>query len=904
MKEAKAMTRGPGVEDYPERYRGARFFKCALQVNPHDYAGRFRGREHGADENAYIHAMIAKAAELSIEVLAITHHNHVGAIDKFRQAAEGTGITIMPGFEIGSSDGVHVLSLYDPDTQVNKLERYLGEFGIHDTDPNTKLANSDFCGVLEKVRTQGGIAIAAHATSNKGGLLTVLRDQVRIRAWKDPNLLAIQIPGPAGDLPQEYRSIVENKNVDYRREPRAGESLAVAVVNACDIREPDDLAQAAATCWIKMTRPSVESLRLAFLDPDSRVRLNSDAPLEEHSRLIALSWEGGFLDGNEIYFSDNLNVLVGGRGAGKSTVIESLRAVMQTEPLGDEAKKRYTGMLQDVLKNGTRICLTARSRHPRPQTYTIERTLPNPAVVKGKDGRIVNLRPVDLLPQLEIYGQHEIAELARAPEKRHALLRHFLPRDGTDAQGKADMLRSLEKNRSSIVALHKELIVLEERLSRLPGIEEQLKRFASAGVEDKLKTQFLFIKEERILDTCGERIQGLQDGLEVLREHAEMDLAFLAEGALDGLSSADRFRRIKVALERLGGKVQRLADLIERRIGRTRDVVDTEKAGWDAERAAAREEYEITLRALQRDRIDGTEFITLRKQVETLRPLAEERVRLQKRLEGEEARRRELLDQWEQSLRQEFQALANAARRIGRKLRDRLRVEVRFASDRKPLEAFLREYIGGRIGEAVDRLKALPDVSVRALAQACRQGTEVLVQQFGLPAAQAQRLAGAGVDVLLRLEELELAPDVVLEMNVAALGQPADWKPLEKLSTGQKATAILMLLFLESEAPLVIDQPEDDLDNRFITENIVPELRKEKRRRQFVFATHNANIPVLGDAELIVGITPHGEAGVGQASIEPEHVGSVDSPTVCLLVEDILEGGKEAFERRRAKYGF
>ncbi|MEW6037267.1 MAG: TrlF family AAA-like ATPase [Pseudomonadota bacterium] len=902
MKEAKAMTREI-VEEYPERYWGARFFKCALQVNPHDYAARFRGKEHGVDEDAYIQAMVAKAAELNIEVLAITHHNHVGAIGKFRNAAKSRSITIIPGFEITSSDGVHVLCLYEPEIAVDRLDRYLGAFDIHDTDPNAKLANTDFCGVLEKVNEQGGIGVAAHVTLDNG-LLRVLTGQSRVRAWKDSNLLAIQIPGPVNDLPQEYRFIVENKNADYRREPQAGDKLAVAAVNAADVKEPDDLAQAGATCWIKMTRPSVESLRLAFLDPDSRIHLNSDVPPEEHSRLIGLSWEGGFLDGNEIYFSDNLNVLVGGRGAGKSTVIESLRAVLQTEPLGDEARKRHAGIAQDVLKNGTRIRLTVRSRHPQPQTYAIERTLPNPAVIKGEDGRIVNLRPSDLLPQLEIYGQHEIAELARLPEKRHSLLKRFLPHERTAEQDKANILRSLEKNRSAIVALHNELRDLEEKLARFPAIEEQLRRFADAGVEDKLKTQSLFIKEERILDTCAERLQGLQDALEVLREHAEMDLAFLAEGALDGLPSADRFRRIRLGLEGLSLNTRRLTDLFERRLGRTREALSAERAGWDSECTQAREEYEKTLRALQRDRIDGTEFIALRKQLETLRPLAEERIHLQRRLEGEEERRRELLDQWEEVLRREFQALSQAAKGIGRKLRDRLRVGTHFGANRKPLETFLRDHVGGRIGEAIERLKTQSDLSIRVLAQACRQGAAVLVRQFGLPPAQAERLAAAGLDVSLRLEELELPPEVALEMNVAAPGQPVDWKPLDKLSTGQKATAVLMLLFLESEAPLVIDQPEDDLDNRFITENIVPELRREKRQRQFIFATHNANIPVLGDAELIVGITPHGEAGVGQAVIEPEHIGSVDSSTVRLLVEDILEGGKEAFERRRAKYGF
>ena len=94
------------------------------------------------------------------------------------------------------------------------------------------------------------------------------------------------------------------------------------------------------------------------------------------------------------------------------------------------------------------------------------------------------------------------------------------------------------------------------------------------------------------------------------------------------------------------------------------------------------------------------------------------------------------------------------------------------------------------------------------------------------------------------------------------------------------------------------------MDNRFITEGVVPRMRDEKQRRQFLFSTHNANIPVLGDAELIVGLTATGEAEHGHAGMAPEHMGSIDSRLVRDLVEEILEGGKEAFERRRRKYGF
>jgi hypothetical protein len=165
-------------------------------------------------------------------------------------------------------------------------------------------------------------------------------------------------------------------------------------------------------------------------------------------------------------------------------------------------------------------------------------------------------------------------------------------------------------------------------------------------------------------------------------------------------------------------------------------------------------------------------------------------------------------------------------------------------------------------------------------------------------------MAEAGLEVILRAQELELPPTTTIKLNVAGDGQSPVWQRLEDLSTGQKATAVLLLLLLESEGPLVVDQPEDDLDNRFITDGIVPKMREEKRRRQFVFATHNANIPVLGDAELIVGLSAAGEAGQGHASLPPEHMGSIDNHQVSELVKEVLEGGRAAFEFRRLKYGF
>lgn len=295
----------PAIRAALPKPSGARFYRCALQVNPHHYAETFRGRPSSGDENGYLQALVDKAAELQIQVLALTDHNHVGATEELRALARGHGIHVIPGFELASSEGVHVLCLYPLETPVATLERFLGEFGIRDTDPSSKLATKTFAEILGIVREQSGIAIAAHITQNNG-LLAGLHGQPRMKAWRDENLFAVQIPGTVDDLPQDKRDIVCNINPDYRRVPARAPGLAVAVINAKDVAEPNDLADPGATCWIKMSEVSVDGLRQAFLDPESRIRLNSDPLPEGHTEFVALSWQGGFLDGAAIHFNENL----------------------------------------------------------------------------------------------------------------------------------------------------------------------------------------------------------------------------------------------------------------------------------------------------------------------------------------------------------------------------------------------------------------------------------------------------------------------------------------------------------------------------------------------------------------------------------------------------------------------
>lgn len=882
---------------------GACFYKCALQVNPTHYAETYRGKNHGLDESRYVSSLVAKCVELDIRVMAITDHNHVGSVDRIRDEAKKNGIYVFPGFEISSSEGVHILCIYPPDTQTAKLGRYLGEFGIRDVDPSTKPANKSIAEILSCVKEQGGVTIAAHVTHDKG-LLSVLHGQARINAWKDENLLAVQIPGAIDDVPDDKRPILRNLNPDYKRFPAAAPNLAIAVVNAKDVAQPQDLVAPSATCWIKMSEVSVEGLRQAFLDPASRIRLANDPVPEDHAEFVAIAWQGGFLDGSAIHFNENLNVLIGGRGTGKSTVVESVRYVLGLEPLGEEARMAHDGIIRQVLRGGTKVSLLVRSHRPAKREYLIERTIPNPPVVRDNTGKVITLAPADIAPQAEVYGQHEISELTKSREKLTRLLERFVDRDPSISQRKADLTRELERSQVRILEVKKELRQIDERLASLPALEETLKRFQEAGLEKKLKEQSLLVREERILRTAGDRATPFREILDQLRRAVPIDRAFLSAKALEGLPGKEILTEADTVLEQLDRNIKAVIHQMTKALEEADKGLATVRQQWEGRKKDVQAAYEKILRELQKSKVDGEEFIRLRRQIEELRPLKERQGTFQRDLKELEDQRRNFLAEWEDLKTSEYQQFDRAAKKVNKALADRVRVQVTSAGNREPLYQLLREHVGGRLSEAVDALKKRDSLSLKEFADACRAGRDTLVQKFAIPPAQAERLAQAPPGTFMEMEELDLPPTTRIELNVAGEGQPTTWQALEDLSTGQKATAVLLLLLLESEAPLVVDQPEDDLDNRFITEGVVPKMREEKRRRQFLFATHNANIPVLGDAELIIGLRAAGEADEGKAEIPAEHMGSIDARPVRELVEEVLEGGKEAFETRRRKYGF
>lgn len=877
---------------------GARFYRCALQVNPFEYLVRHNRPTAFSSKADYNAAMIDACRRIGIEAIGITDHYRVRSAQSLVEAARSAGIVVFPGFEAVSKDGVHLLCLFDPRKENHSLERILGDCGIHGDETASPAGKYDVTEFLKEAHEcWGSVCIAAHV-AGEGGLLHRLSGQPRINAWTCPQLLACALPGPVDDAPDGLRPILQNKNPDYRRD------RPVAVINAKDVSSPEDLEKPGTSCWIKMSDVTLEGLRQAFLDPVSRIRLSSDPSPEEHTEFIAMTWQGGFLDGAAIHFNENLNVLIGGRGTGKSTIVESIRYVLGMEPLGEEALKSHSGIIRQVLKSGTKISMLIRSYHPDKRHYRIERTIPNPPVVKDETGNVLNLTPTDLVPQTELYGQHEISELTRSRDKLTRLLGRFVEQDIDIGKRKNSVRRQLERSRTRLLESQKELAQIEDRLTTLPALEETLRRFQDAGLEEKLKEQSLLVREERVLKTAEERITPFKELFSQLNNLLPIDCAFLSEKALADLPGKDILSEANGILNQLAEEMKRVAAEIKQALEGSRIGLDIVRKRYEERKVAVMKAYETILRDLQKSKIDGEEFIRLRRQIEELRPLKERQTLLMRDMQAREAERRNLLSEWEDVKAEEFRKIERAAKKVSKKLEGRVLVDVAAGGNREPLFQLLRDQIGGRLSEAIEILTKRTDFSLPIFASSCREGKDSLIRQFGIPTSQAERIAEAKSDVTMQIEELELPPITAIKLNVANDDQPPVWQALEDLSTGQKATAVLLLLLLESNAPLVVDQPEDDLDNRFISDGIVPKMREEKRRRQFIFTTHNANIPVLADAELIVGLTAYGEACQGKARMPQEHMGSIDTRAVREMVEEILEGGKDAFEMRRLKYGF
>jgi len=851
-------------------------------------------------EEQYNSELLKICQEEGIRVLGIADHGNVGGVNAIRELMSRHDIVVFPGFEIASSEKVHFVCLFAEDTSTDTLNRYLGNLELLDTEDGVRPSRLSAEQLLQKVDELGGVAYAAHCTEANG----VLKRRLN-HIWKSPFLKAAQIPDTVEQLKgvedDFYRKVLLNKNPDYKREK------PIAVLNARDVEKPETLSNPTASCLIKMTKPCFASFKQAFLDAESRVRLNSDVPEKYYSRLERVAFTGGYLDGLDIEFSEHLNAVIGGRGTGKSTLLESIRYGLEIVPLGKNARKQHEDIIRENLgKEKGRIELTIRSSKMNGKRFTVARRYGESAIVKDEEGKVSTFTPADLLPRIEIYGQNEIYEIAQDSIGQLNLLKRFLDIDNRKLDAKHDeIINALQENRNKIISAQEKLSEIEDEVSRLPKLIEQADQFNSLGLEEKLKLVPLLEKEKRLVLRAVSELQQLHEACLRFKEQLP-DTVFLSDKAIEGLPNQDIFKSIRQNFDQLKADLVPLVTQIITRINKTdREVKRHENALHklikQEEENLSKAFSEIPSYEGKSGKEIGTEFQALLKEIERIRPKETLLKNRKAVVDALKQRRKELLAELSEVQAERSAQIQRALKRLNKKLEGKLKLNVLPEANRQPLLDFL--YTCNLEGVGSKRLawvKTADDFSPVKLAETIRSGPEALKDSnWRITPSVADALVKLKESDLMRMEEIELPDTITIELNVAHEGAEK-YRPLDKLSTGQQCTAILHMLLLENRDPLIMDQPEDNLDNAFIADRIVTELRSAKIARQFLFATHNANIPVFGDAEWI-GVFLAEE---NHASIPDNAQGAIDLPEIQQKASEILEGGKTAFIQRKEKYGF
>lgn len=876
-----------------QHYTYARFWKCALQVNPHSYSASYRGQDHGMDAVAYAESLRDVCLEEDVRVVGLADHGSVEESETVRKVLVNADIVVIPGFEVATSEKVHWVCLFPEDTPAQKLERYLGE--LHLTDPDEGVRPSNLTGqdLLRQVEELGGFCYAAHITSASGLLKRGMNN-----LWIDGRLRAAQIPGKVNDLPPEYKPIALNKNPDYKRE------RPVALINAKDVAEPEDLRDPCASSFIKMTRPCFASFLTAFKDAESRVRLADDLQERHYSQIESISIEGGYFDGLSAEVSGHLNAVIGGRGTGKSTLLECLRYALDVPHKGEDAIKQGDQIVKENLgREGGRVILKLRSEANYMKPYTVIRRFGEPPRVIDEQDNESSLHPGrDLLPGVEVYGQNEIYELAKSPGELAHVLDRFLPGSADQQSRLASAYRKLRDNSERLAKALEQKDEIETQIAQLPKLEEQVRQFKEQGLEEKLKQVPLLEKERQLVPRILEEVERARDCQRQF-EGSLPDLVFLSDRVLEGLPHTEFLQRARQLLENLGATLHKKLEEIDKAVGEAETaltgLVEELRKALKASEVLLEEEFaKLPAVAGKHGEEIGRDYQRLLREIEQVRP-AQTRLKtvdgLVKELEQE---RRNLLGEISDIRSARTGAKQKAVKDLNRRLKGKLRITIVPDGLRQPLRDFLQGIpgVGAKKTEWVDQAQ---DLTVMGLVAAIREGKGALLGKgWGLTSGLADTLHRMTPEQLYALEAMDIEDRVSLELNVSHKGE--QYRPLDHLSTGQQCTAILHLLLLDNRDPLIMDQPEDNLDNAFIAERIVQELRAAKTERQFLFATHNANIPVFGDAEWI-GVCCASE---DRAEMPVEAQGSIDIPAIRDRAASILEGGKEAFMQRKEKYGY
>lgn len=609
-------------------------------------------------------------------------------------------------------------------------------------------------------------------------------------------------------------------------------------------------------------------------------------------RIDRLRVEEGFLDGLDVRFSPGLNVIIGPRGCGKTSVIELIRFCLGVPSYSEKAQRAAERHALDVLGGGrVSVNLTREGR-----TETISRTADTRAGSVGKDAQ----RPI-------ILSQNQIEILGLEGAQRLRLLDEFSPSVKDHARKERQLAANINSLSSEIAEKRAELALLTEQMDALAEAPAEL----TEALKEEQKSSGHLAELEPVRKDLGKvaaqaaeanvEAEAISYAMHALQEY-EREISRVRRSLAplppwpDSAGEVDRLENIRTVVGSVHSHIIDAAQAVAAGKTALSELIEQNAAERDSlERAHL--SLRKSVEAAQAGAGEAAKRVAgLRSQVARLAAQGDLRKVRQGELDALVAERAGVLDDMDRVRQERYAARASATRALNDQLGPTIRVQVaQYGSQ----SGYADELTSLLRGSGLHYAKIVPtvttSVSPRELVDAVEhEDASAVADLTGIAEQRISKmlshLATAGAARLLA---------VSLEDSVSfSLLDGRDYKPAPRLSTGQRCTVVLPIFLAHPTRPVLVDQPEDHLDNAFVVDTLVKSLRARSRDgdQQLILTTHNANIPVLGEADHVVRLGSDGRRGFVLVADR------LDAPEIVEAISDVMEGGREAFERRAKFY--
>jgi energy-coupling factor transporter ATP-binding protein EcfA2 len=611
----------------------------------------------------------------------------------------------------------------------------------------------------------------------------------------------------------------------------------------------------------------------------------------------------------KITFSENLNCIMGSRGTGKSTLIHFIKSCLDKE--AEESRITY-----NVLKNnlgGGLVTLTLQDEEGK--KYKIEKSLEeDPQPYTLPKNTFVDLRKIANIVECDIYEAQAIEEIGKNSKDRLELIDKMIPSEKVELENEISGIQLLLDENTQLIKsensrLKKQVNELkthetaEEELAKL--LEEKpddINKKEQAEFENADKNEKSRTGEKRYVKIIEKKLGELQSFFEETLE--DISAFKTTNSKTDHFLNKDLINKISTESLAVFGEVTTALKELLKKMEKSSSKIDFASSQLSEKHSVQQNEFAKLKQKFDKHKEFYNKWNALSKKVD-------EKKNIEKDIDGLKGRRNKVLSKREQLVTQLnvkkkelFDLRISKILELNTSFAGAIKITLGFGGITDEYEQLLRNALRGSNMRYNTLIPALVQnfTPNKFAAIVHSKDHDTLKKIAGIDKERAAAIFTAlfETDDIYEIEKLYCPdlPEFLLKVdarNDKGAKSRDNYRKSEDLSTGQRCTTVLPIVFAVSNNPLIIDQPEDNLDNKYISDSIHKIIRSQKESRQLIFITHNPNIPVLSESEKNLFLNYSDKKSV----IEKQ--GDIEAVKDHIL--NLLEGGKEAFEKREILYG-